>query len=577
MQLPFMKKLLFFFILIISINKQIIAQGISIKETDASVTIANNLISFSFNKTNADLTEIGFQKHSNLLGNKGRGYLLGPGFSMNPAKFTIVRKSDSLVELSFLHQADNHFIYDLHYVLRSNESGVYCFLYQSHEINTPLALYGQTRWGLSADEKLFNYHLVRDSIQGPMPAMSELTDINKVQDWTYRMPDSTYYTKYDYADYIENRHVHGFAGTNSGLGIFTIQASHEYLNGGPTKQYQNVHSTPYLINMFNCDHFLSDKRKDDDSIVGEWAKLSGPFFLYVNNAKNVDELWNDAKEQSKKQIAQWPYAWMQHPDYPLKDERGELNGKLNIPATKLTANAHIVLAAPGRNWQAQSQGYIYYTKADANGRFQINNIREGNYTLYAYTDNVTEEFVKENVAIKPKVATLLGTVIWTPVIHGNRLWQIGVADRTTKGFKLSDHKRNYGLFNLPPADLDFIIGKNKEQNDWYYAQTKPGTWNIHFNSDSVYKGTATLTLAIAGCAKNPRLEVLVNNQIVGTLYMGNDASVYRSAVLGGYYQKEEIKFAASLLNKGKNTISLRLPNVKVGGGVMYDAIKLEAN
>jgi rhamnogalacturonan endolyase len=572
-----MKFLFLAFLIAATGTTQITAQAIKVKETDQAITVSNTVISFSFNKTNADLTQIGFEKYTNLLGKKGRGYLLGPGFSMFPCKFSIVRQTDSLIELSFLHEADNHFQYELHYILQNNESGIYCFLYQSHLAGSPVALYGQTRWGLSADEKLFNYHLVRDSIQGPMPAMSELTENNKVQDWTFRMPDSSYYTKYDYADYIENRHVHGFAGTNSGLGIFTIQASHEYLNGGPTKQFQNVHSTPYLINMFNCDHFLSDKRKDDDSIIGEWAKLTGPFFLYVNHGKNIDEIWKDAKVQSQKEIAQWPYAWMRHPDYPLKNERGELNGKITIPLSKLTANAHIILAAPDRDWQAQSQGYIYYTIADAKGHFQIKNIREGSYCLYAYTDNVMEEFVKEDILIKPKATTLLGTLIWSPLSEGKKLWQIGVADRTTKGFKLSDHKRNYGLFNIPPANLDFIIGKSQESKDWYYAQTKPGSWNIIFHMDSIYSGNATLTLAIAGCAKNPRLEVVLNDQIIGTLYMGNDASVYRSAVLGGYYQKEEIKFTSTLIKKGTNTISLRLPNVKPGGGIMYDAIKLEVN
>ena len=130
---------------------------------------------------------------------------------------------------------------------------------------------------------------------------------------------------------------------------------------------------------------------------------------------------------------------------------------------------------------------------------------------------------------------------------------------------------------MPPADLDFTIGKSKEIDDWYYAQTKPGSWKVHFNTDSDYMGNATLTVAFAGSAKNPKLEVSVNDHLVGTLYMGNDASVYRSAVLSGYYQKEEIKFPANLLRKGNNTISLHLPNVKPGGGIMYDAIKLEVN
>ena len=570
-------KFLFLLFILLNIASIIPAQKITVQETEAAITIANEMVSFTFSKNDADLTNIGYKKNSNILGSKGRGYLLGPGFSMSPSVFSIVRSNDSLVEIAFFHDATNHFQYDLHYILKAKVSGIYCFLYQTHKENDSLAIYGQTRWGISADEKLFNYHLVRDSIRGPMPLMSSLKE--KVQDWTFKMPDGSYYTKYDYADYIEDCYVHGFAGTTSGLGMFTIQASHEYLNGGPTKQFQNVHAGPYLINMFNCDHFLSDKRKDDDSIIGRWAKLSGPFLLYINNGVNVDEIWRDAKQKALAERKQWPYSWMVHPDYPLADDRGELSGKLKIADGTSTAYAHIILAAPGRDWQAQSRGYIFTTRADAKGFFIIKNIRPGRYSLYAYTDGVTGEFVKNKIEIISEISKLLGTLTWTPISHGHKSWQIGIADRTTKGFKLSDHKRNYGVFNLPPANLDFTIGKSKEEEDWYYAQTKPGSWNIHFMVDSLYQGSATLTLAIAGCAKNPALDVLINEQPVenGSLHMGNDASVYRSAILSGYYQEEEIKFAASLLKKGLNTISLRLSSVKPGGGVMYDAIKLEVN
>lgn len=58
--------------------------------------------------------------------------------------------------------------------------------------------------------------------------------------------------------------------------------------------------------------------------------------------------------------------------------------------------------------------------------------------------------------------------------------------------------------------------------------------------------------------------------------MGNDASVYRSAIAGGYYQLKEIKFASSLLKQGENKITLNMKVAKHGAGVMYDAIKLEA-
>lgn len=548
---------------------------VTLHDNGATVTLANGIVSFSFNKTNADLTAITNRHNTSLLGKKGRGYLLGPGFSMSPSQFKIVRQDNDLVELSFYHEASNHFQYDLHYILRKGDAGAYCFLIQSHRATDSAAVYGQTRWGISADENLFDYHLVRDSIQGPMPKMSALDDNEKVQDWTFKLNDSTYYTKYDYADYIEGRHVHGMAGQKSGLGLFVIQASHEYLSGGPTKQFQNVHATPFLICMFNCGHFLSDIRKADDRITGDWSKLDGPFMLYVNEGKNTEAVWADAKKKAEEETDQWPYEWMDNPQYPLK--RGIVAGQLLVNSQPVAAGTHVILAAPGYDWQAQTQGYIYAVQTTADGRFNINNVRKGLYTLYAWGANQTEEFKKSDISVGADIVTLLGKLSWQPAKNGDLLWQIGTADRTTKGFRLSDHKRNYGLFNLPPADLDFTIGQSKESADWYYAQTKRGSWNVHFTVNKAYTGEATLTIAIAGAAKNPPLEILVNNQPAGSFtHLGNDASVYRSAVAGGYYQKLELKFSAMLLHPGNNIISFKTPDTKPGGGIMYDAIKLEA-
>ena len=550
------------------------AQGVKLIDNGDKVTLQNKLVSFTFSK-NSNIAGIGFKNYTNLLGAKGRAYLLGPGFSMGKPEYRVVQNTPEVVEIVFDNHAQNHFEYDLHYVLTPNVAGVYCFLIQSHKGGDPVGSYGQTRWGISADPGLFDYHLVRDSIQGPMPQMEILDEGEKVQDWTYKLPDGSIYTKYDYADYIEGRHVHGMAGQRSGLGLFVIQASHEYLDGGPTKQYQDVHAGPFLINMFNCGHFLSDIRHADDQIGDDWQKLCGPFLLYVNKGKDVPEVWNDAKLQAQKEIKQWPYTWMKNDLYPL--QRGTVKGTIALSSGAKFANAHIILAAPGYDWQAQTRGYIFGVRTDANGNFELKNVRAGDYTLYAYGGDVTEEYSKAAVTVKEGQVTDLGAQTWTPAAYGDKLWQIGIADRRTTGFKLAEHKRQYGLFNDVPADLNFTIGKSNEANDWYYAQTKSGQWNILFNVDKSYTANATLTFAIAGAAKKPNVEVWVNNKLAGTLNnMGNDASVYRSAVAGGYYQRKQITFPSNLLAKGQNTMALKLVNVKDGGGVMYDAIKLEA-
>ncbi|MFA6581423.1 MAG: polysaccharide lyase family protein [Paludibacter sp.] len=569
-----MKRFVFIFIGILLLSTISAVNPVSVKlfETDKTVSLSNDLIEFSFNKNNATLSSIKQAGGNNLLGGYGAGYLMGPGFSMKPSVYKLVRNTPELVEISFTHEARNGYFFELHYVLLSGESGVYCFLEQYHHAGSPDGGFGQVRWGLRADSTLFDYHLVRDNIQGPMPKFSDFK--KKMQDWTYQLADSTYYTKYDYADYIEGRNVHGFAGTQSGKGIFVIQASHEYLNGGPTKQFNTVHSSPFLIMMFQCSHFLSDERKGEGPVKGEWQKLGGPFFLYVNSGKNIADIWSDAKQKAYEEVAKWPYQWMDHPDYPLK--RGKVTGQLFVDS-RSAANAHIILAAPGVDWQAQTHGYIFAMRADKDGNFTIPNIRPGKYCLYAFTDNVTEEYCKNEIVVTANKTSDLAKLVWKPNRFGKIIWQIGVADRTTRGFKLSDHKRYYGVFNDVPENLTFTIGKNKESDDWYYAQTKPGNWNVQFDLNKDPHGTCLLTLGIAGSAKNPRLEIWVNETKTGEYYFGNDHSIYRSAILGGYYQQKEIEFPARLLKQGTNRISFRLPNVKYGGGIMYDVIKLEMN
>lgn len=561
--------LMVFFVLLFPVQHTYAQKQVFMTQTDQTVTLWNSKTEVIFNKKKSNITYIKNSISDNLLG-KGKAYLNGPDFGMSDCTFKIVRQQPDLIELSFYHEGDDHFTYELHYVLRAGVAGVYCFLIQSHVKGTPDAEYGQTRWGITADNALFDYHLVSDKHQGPMPKIFDLHD--EVQDWTFRLPDSSYYTKYDYADYIEDNHVHGMAGVRSGYGMFAIQASHEYLLGGPTKQFQNVHAGPFLINMFNDGHFLWDGKPDDGIITGDWKKLSGPFLLYVNMGKDVKAIWADAKKQADIEVAQWPYSWMNNPEYPL--ERGTVTGTLQFKNGEKAKLAHVVLAAPNIDWQAQSKGYMFYAKADDNGNFILKNIRPGTYTLYAYGCDVTDEFSKANVVVTADKSTDLEMLLW-PTNNYKKLWQIGVADRFTDGFKLSDHPRYYDVFMHVPADLDYTIGKSTPAADWYYAQTQSGSWNVIFDVNETYKGQGVITVGIAGSSKSPQYQVWLNDKMLGKYYFGNDHGIYRSAIRGSYYQKLEVRFPAELLRQGENRISFKTPHVKHGGGIMYDVVKLE--
>jgi rhamnogalacturonan endolyase len=574
-----MKKSFSVFLFIMTFLSQFLAsQELSIKEDGKTVTLSNQTISFSFNKSSADMVSI-IKNGQELLGGiptKAKrgpmgGYLHGPGFSMTPSTYKLIRNTQGIIEIQFLHEAKNGYFLELHFALLKGESGIYCFLERYHHAGSPDGGFAQIRWGLRSKEALFDYHLVRDSIRGPIPKEADF--VREIQNATEKLKDSSIYTKYNYADYVEGRNVHGMAGQKSGLGIFVIQPSHEYVNGGPTKQQNTVHSGPFVMMLYNCDHFILEDQGANSQVKGEWKKLGGPFFLYVNSGKNIDEIWRDAKKKAEIESGRWPYSWMIHPDYPL--HRGTLTGKLIIK-NQSTAGAHLILAQPGVNWQSQALGYIFSGRAKEDGSFSIPAIRPGKYTLYAFTNNVTEEFVKNDIEIMPDKTTALNNINWIPTNNGEKIFQIGTADRFSKGFNLSDQKRAYDLYAKVPPNLSFTVGKSKESTDWYYAQTKNGTWKIIFNINKTYSDSCTLTLCLAGTARNPNLNIILNEKPIAKFSFGNDHSIYRSAILGGYYQQRTIKIPAQLLKKGQNELSLEMGIKKnVIAGIIWDAIKLE--
>jgi rhamnogalacturonan endolyase len=234
----------------------------------------------------------------------------------------------------------------------------------------------------------------------------------------------------------------------------------------------------------------------------------------------------------------------------------------------------MVLTAPTPDWQLQVLSYIFSVRADSSGHFVIPAVRPGRYTLFAAIPGVTDEFRQDDVSVGGDATTDLGSMIFQPACYAAQLWEIGFADRRTTGFRLSDQPRQYGLARLVPADLIYAIGRSVPSRDWYFAQSHPGDWTIDFDLARTYVGEGVLTIGIAGQTNNPRLAVLVNGQPAGSYQGGNSSALYRSAILGSsYYENKIIRFPASLLRSGANTVTLRLS----AGSVMYDVVKLEVD
>jgi len=539
-------------------NQSLEKAPVQLQISGMTATISNGIYTILFNSNGTGYSLIWHGKE--LIGPaKGFYSSVNGGTGFTPTQLLVTTNTPQMVDIAYISSWG-----ELHYVVRSGLSGLY-----SYFIATGIGNVGEFRTLYRGDGSIFRNGYNADRM-GPFPTLSDIQQATKLQDETFQLADGTVYTKYDWATYVADDLVHGVYG--NGYGLWMISPSHEYFNGGPMKQELMVHvesstGDGVVLNMLSASHFGTP------AVTIPSGKIYGPWLVYFNNG-NIP----DAREQASKEVAQWPYKWLSNPAYPLA--RTTVSGILHLADGRPAAKATITLAQPGGDIYPQGADYIFYTQADADGRFRIPHVRPGSYSLYAYANgvrigDVTDQYELDNVTVSGSYLNL-GKLTWTPPSYGTLLWQIGKADRKADEFKLGNLPRQYGLFNDTPTDLTYTIGQSHPATDWYYAQTQAGTWTVDFNLKHAYSGTGHLTVALAGMSRTAAITVAVNGTAIGDFpAYTNDAAIYRSANQSGYYHLIPLTFPASLLQPGANTVTFQATNVSSGGGAMYDTIKLE--
>ena len=547
---------------------------ISIDATARTASLSNGVISMSINSSGyvSSFKLNGYE----YVGSGGKFYydytdsVSNKAFSPNAVR--IQKQTADYGEVVY-SRTTGDLILEQGFILRKGVNGFYT--YATVKGTATRIRLKEMRMVYRVNPNLFTYGYVTDRMQGQLPSVTDMAAVNgtPVMDATYQLPNGTIYTKYNWTNYILDDSIHGIMSTTNGL--WDIPVSHEYVNGGPMKQELTVHTTnttPLFLQMIQGEHLGAASQYYNN---GE-QKLYGPFFIYANSGTSYANMIADAKSQVPVQKAQWPFQWFTHDLYPL--DRTTVSGNINITQGLCKDSIMVVLAQPNVDVFDQGKGYIFWGLTDKNGDFHIPNVRQGNYSLYAYAckGEVTEQLTINNKTISGSNMTL-DTIRWKPLKYQNLLWMIGDNDLRTTGFHYSDTIRQYGLYDLPPANLTYTIGSSTPAKDWYYAQTKAGSWTISFNNTQKYtSGNAVLTASIAGVGNSPSVDVYVNGTKKTTWSFTNDGSVYRSAVLSGRHGLRSLTFTASSLLVGQNTIVLKLSNPGTRGGVMYDCIKLEA-
>ena len=495
---------------------------------------------------------------------------------LSPSKVTIIKQTAEHCEVLYSATSGNT-IFEQGFIMRKGVNGIYSYVIATGTATSANEPIKEARvCSRLADNMLNGY--VDWRMNGRIPSNSEMAEAEKsentIQDATYRLADGSIYTKYNWANYIERDTLHGLYG-NTYYGLYNIPVSYEWINGGCERQELTVHATsksPITIQMLQGEHFGGQAMVLDE---GE-KKLYGPFLICATYSKNPVKT---ASNQAAAEAAVWPYQWFENDLYPR--ERGVVKGHLNVTTGQRNDSVRIILAQEkGKDPYLMTHGYQFWTLTDANGDFELKNVRPGSYNLFAYAKagEVTDMLEQDDIVVSAGDNSL-STIEWTPKKYSELLWMIGQNDRRSSEFHYSDTIRQYGLWELVPKNLTFTIGQSNEQKDWYYAQVqKDGTWTIAFTLDKTYSGKAHLTASLAGCTGNgSTVAVKVNGTQQGTWKPGvNDAATYRSAVNSGRHHLLTLDFDASTLKKGSNTIALTMSGNGSNGGFMYDCMKLEA-
>ena len=556
--------------------------NVSLKISGLKATLDNGIIKIAF-ENDGTVSSLNING-KNLVQNVGlyRTFYLdwhnGTYQRFAPSSLQVLSKSTERVHIMYLQDRPGMVTLEYHYIMEQGLSGLYTYVHASNNDNDDIT-FSLYRTVYRFDPQVMP-QATNGVQEGTIPDGSELTDAHRVQDATWKLSDGTYYSKYDYAAYIRKTPYQGVFG--NGYGAWLISASRDYHSGGPLKQDLTVHEAALILNVMTAGHFGTPSLT---APVG-WSKIYGPWLMYFNEGTD-EELKADTIRQAKVEQSLWPYKWMSDSDYPLK--RGELKGKVTSPVRSMVVLSSSLM----EEFDLQVLGYSYSTETDENGDFQLAKIRPGEYKLTAYPIEgygigyQSEKLI--NITEGMNRATL-DLVVPTEV-----KWSIGETNRRSDSYRYSNEKRNYVWHTLPPADLEFEIGKNDIHTDWYYAQTKRGTWTIRYK-DTPNGKNRILRIGIAAASNSvpslpddpgfPILAVAVNDCLVNKFNYENytntygclmrefkyenDHSIYRSAPQNGNFHAETIIIPSIMVVEGENVIKLMLRQ----GMVMYDSINL---
>ena len=401
---------------------------------------------------------------------------------------------------------------------------------------------------------------------------------------TYRNQNGELDAKHEtYAFQLET-HIIGMA--NDKVGLWQLFPSND--SYAKLLKHDMAAATDTMSAMSEGEYFTWDGRPIP---AGEYHKFYGPMMVYVNKGETYLDKWEDAKNKLAYEQEQWPYAWVEDPHYY---ERGSISGKVEMSDGSSPLGAYVVVNIPGETkgkkgeryttWQQSNGRYNYWTRADENGNWSIDNVYVDTYTVTVWKEGYPGETQKPDVEIVQGLNTDVGTITFVPYSNGELAWRVGEADRTwlynaEKNYNWDTHMKYRNRF---PNDIVFKIGESDPIYDWNYShraaclgEERKIPWTIVWNEDGEITRDPVLTIVTAG-SRNTKMEVYVNDTKITTLDYGDDDSMVIRTHAYGKNIYNTLPFDKSLLKPGENKITLlSTGGTDMNGMISYDFIQLE--
>jgi rhamnogalacturonan endolyase len=255
---------------------------------------------------------------------------------------------------------------EIRYTLDRGSSGLYTYSIFNHKTNYPATSVGESRFCAKLNDGVFDWMTVDANRNMKLISAYDWNHGTVMNGKEMRRMNSGFYKgqvehKYDYSANQFDVRAWGWSSSTNHVGIWFVNPSVEYLSGGPTKVELSAHrdatfntnaldapAAPTLLNYWRGSHYGGSIC--NIAATDAWTKVIGPFLFYCNSGKSHDAVWQDALARVKTESAAWPYHWVNGVDYPHKNERATVGGKLVLkdpqaPKMKM-GNLLVGLTAP---------------------------------------------------------------------------------------------------------------------------------------------------------------------------------------------------------------------------------------